>query len=111
MSQGSLSFVCTSEQHLAWYSSLWEGEIKVNAGNDSKLPAALNVEGVTLIEKNSKDKNNCLSSTLTFAGTLSNLAQINNKVLSCSDSQSQQPTDTITISLPGWLDRMYLASI
>ena len=71
----------------------------MSAGNDSKLPA-LNVKGVTLTEKNTKIKTDCLSSTLIFAGKLANLAQLNNKVLTCTN---EQLIDTVVMSLPGWL--------
>ena len=97
VSQGSLSYTCTNNGlFLTWTSSVWSGSLNIVASTTAVVPP-LNVTGVTLMENNNNNAT-CLSSTLTFNGTFSNLAQLNGVMLTCSDPSA--PTDTITIVVP-----------
>ena len=95
MSHGSLSYTCTNNNSLLkWSSSVLTSDFEVVVEEPSYIPT-LTVSGVTLTE-NASGISTCLSSTLTFTGTSSNLTQLNGVVLNCSGPLA--PTGTITIA-------------
>ena len=94
--QGSLRYTCTDSgflQVLTWSSSLWGGSF--NSGK-ATIPT-LNVGGVTLKENNNRNLH-CLSTTLTFTGNLSSLAQLNGGTINCRDKGNRQ--DNVSIDVP-----------
>ena len=60
------------------------------------LPS-LNINGVTLMESNNNN-NTCLSSTLTFNGSIAALTQLNNATLFCGVSADRVDTSIIVPS-------------
>ena len=103
MSQGlrALNYTCTNNNvFLTWSTSAWTGDLKVSTSGMAPSIPALNFGGVTLTEKNMYN-NNCLFSTVTFTGTLSNLKQLNEVVLTCADPLGE--TDKVTIVVPSKL--------
>ena len=85
VSQETLSYTCTNSGGvLIWSSTGMIGALNVTAGVLPRPPVVpmLNISGVTLIESNNNN-NTCISSTLTFNGSLSALTQLNNATLFC----------------------------
>ena len=87
ISQGLLSYSCTSNYlALIWTSSVWAGsDITVSKSYMKPTLPSLNVNGVTLTENAKSNGETYLTSTLTFHGTLFNLAKLNGTVLNCRD--------------------------
>ena len=100
VSTETLSYTCTNNDNdLTWTSTEWTGDLTVRAGGSAVIPM-LNINGVTLMESNI-DNETCVSSTLTFSGSLSALTLLNNATLFCGASSAQVSTP---ISVPGKID-------
>ena len=90
---GTLSYTCTNSGGvLIWSSTVWIGMIgalNVTAGVPPRPPVPmLNINGVTLMESNNNNMT-CISSTLTFNGSLSALTQLNSATLFCGVGLNQ----------------------
>ena len=94
---GTLSYTCTNNDNdLSWSSTVWTGALTVVVGISPAIPA-LNISGVTLMESNDNNAT-CLSSTLTFNGSSSNLSLLNNSTLSCGVLAAKVSTPIIVPS-------------
>ena len=97
MSQGTLSYTCTNNDNdLTWTSTVWTGTLTVLVGVSPVLPM-LNINVVTLMESNNNN-NTCLSSTLTFNGSIAALTQLNSATLFCGVGANQVDTSIIVPS-------------
>ena len=105
LSQGSLSYSCSiNALSLIWISPVhvFSGSITVTTVQPVRqipMPAP----GVTLTEEHNNNSM-CLNSTLTFTGSLTDLAQLNGGVISCNYTDLfAGPGDVVTIVVPGEL--------
>ena len=97
VTQGTLSYTCTNNDNdLTWTSTVWTGPLSVLVGVSPILPM-LNINGVTLMENNNNNMT-CLSSTLTFNGSIMALTQLNNATLFCGVGANQVDTSIIVPS-------------
>ena len=104
VSQETLSYTCTNnDDALSWTSTAWTGGLNVILGVSPVLPI-LNINGVTLMESNNNN-NTCISSTLTFSGSLAALTQLNSATLSCGVGLNQV---NISIIVPSELMRTFI---
>ena len=105
VSTETLSYTCTNNDDVvSWSSTVWNGNLNVVVGISSTIIVgssppipALNANGVTLMESNNNNAT-CLSSTLTFSGSLVDLSLLNKATLFCGVSSAQVST---TIIIPG----------
>ena len=99
VSTETLIYTCTNNDNdLTWTSTEWTGDLTVRAGGSPVIPM-LNINGVTLMESNI-DNETCVSSTLTFSGSLSALTLLNNATLFCGASSAQVSTIIIVPGKP-----------
>ena len=88
VSTETLSYTCTNNDNdLSWSSTVWNGTLTVVAGASPVIPM-LNANGVTLMESNNNNAT-CLSSTLTFNGSLEDLSLLNSATLFCGILSAQ----------------------
>ena len=100
VSTETLSYTCTkNDDVISWSTPVLTGALTVVVGISPAIPA-LNVNGVTLMESNNNNAS-CISSTLTFNGSLSDLTLLNNATLFCGVSSAQVSTPII---VPGKVD-------
>ena len=98
VTQETLSYTCiNNDNDLTWTSTVWTGGLTVVVGVSPAIPALVNISGVTLMETNNNN-NTCLSSTLTFNGSLSALTQLNSATLFCGVGANQVNTSIIVPS-------------
>ena len=106
VSTETLSYTCTNNDDVvSWSSTVWFELLNVVAGTGSPPIPTLNINGVSgagVTQMQSNNNNNtCLSSTLTFSGSLEDLTLLNNATLFCGVMAAQVSTPIV---VPGKID-------